>query len=188
MNPMLMAILLVSTSCAARSPGAGSVTHDGARSSVALFLQVLQSGGPLFGLGAGCDEWRAAPDSKEESRCVRGSCVSGQLESEIEDGKIYGFSYMTTWGGPGMEMNLAGRGSWHPVVPDAPDAEGYVLIGSGRMCSEVVSVGNVATTADAVSIGSDTWYLTREACMRARGDVVAQRGCGAASRAREPGP
>lgn len=186
MNPLLMAILLVSTSCASRSPGPGSVPHDSARSSVALFLHVLQSGGPLFGLGAGCDAWRAAPDPKEASRCSRGSCVSGQLESEIENGKIYGFSYVTTWDGQRPELFMSGRGSSHPAVLGAPDSQGYILIGSASMCVEEVSVGDAA--GDAVSIGSDTWYLTREACMRARGDVVAQRGCGAASRAKEPGP
>ena len=137
MSTVPIAIVLVSMLWACRHPEAVSPADDNDRSSVIKFLRVLHSGGRLWGLRSGCDEWRATPDPKAESECSGSSCVSGQLESETESGKIYGFSYETSSQGPRTTINLLGRGSWHPApgfvfANEAPDTPpGYVTIGTG---------------------------------------------------------
>jgi len=183
-NPVAILLLVLPASCSSHK---GAATAGGSdQPSTARFLRVLQSGGSLFGLGTGCDEWHAAPGADEESGCERSSCVSGRLQSPVEDGKIYAFTYTATWGGRRTDLTMTARGSWRPapgIVIEAKNAAlpDHAILGSARMCVETVAVGN-GSTRNAVSVGRDTWYLTKASCVRGRGDAVAARRCGDASR------
>lgn len=154
------------------------------QSSTARLLRVVQSGGTLFGLRKGCDEWRATPVSGEDSHCTGGRCASVRFESGIEEGRIYGFTAALRWGDKGTELEMWSRGSWSPapgVVLKDPDRPGWGTIGSGSYCVETAPVTDSPTTPDAVSIGHETWYLTKESCIRDQSKLLAVRGCGTAS-------
>lgn len=179
-HPIVVLPLAVVSSCA--SPQRRLPPEETGAGPTARFLHVLQTGGTLFGLRTGCDEWHVTPASKEESTCHRDACVSGRLESGIEEGKIYGFTYTAVWGDRNTVLSMASRGSWHAApgfVFDAndPATPGYATIGSATMCVETVGVGDSARAKDAVLIGHETWYLTKESCTRERPPARVSRGC-----------
>jgi hypothetical protein len=133
------------------------------QSSVETFIAILTRGEFVYGIGPGCQEWKAQPEMPGRP--------SGRLEVTAPDkeGRLHEFGYYLRQGTHTLE--LSGRGSWYPapgvIVPANREGyEGYALIGRARLCTEVVDVQQHPQLQDAVLVGGETWYLSRDTCLR----------------------
>jgi hypothetical protein len=187
---------------------------------VERFVDVLEHGKSLYGLGAGCDEWRADPGDEEldltgvdeadadaeevredagvvplRSSVVKGqrgassseegtqmSATRGSLRAATADaaGRMYSFYYAVTRDQELVRLRITGRGGWSPA-PDVTipaDKEGWGVIGTASYCVYEVEVRADRGIDDAVLVGNESWFLSRDACLRSRSaSSVVSRGC-----------
>jgi hypothetical protein len=168
---------------------------------VERFVEVLEHGKSLFGLGAACDEWRVEPGESEVDISTDDD-ASGQNDPHERDGiehrawngegrvtarkpdaqgRIYGFSYRLKRDRRFVQMSIVGRGSWSPapgvMIRDADNKDMFV-IGSARYCIVEVDVHGSPDDREAILVGDETWFLSRDACVRSRKAAVGMpRGC-----------
>lgn len=220
----IVVVLALACGAPARQPARASRPP-----SMQAFLEVLRRGAPLYGVGAGCEEWVArrlppAPSSPDEQdvadpdddtdddgadeeaarldaeeaqrdlALLTGAVVGGAdddwllrgvLNSRHADaaGLLYGFSYTVLERGAAMRMRIAGRGSSHPApgVLIEGSRPGYYLIGTGSYCVDEVEVRAHPTNPQAILIGRDRWFLTRDACMASHAASLSTvKGCSTA--------
>jgi hypothetical protein len=166
--------------------------------SLERFVSILEHGGSLFGLDAGCSEWRAGPevsevipsDAKDEvivsdgkDKVSDGWPVEGQLSARDPDaeGRLYGFSYRLSTEPRPVRMQISGRGSWSSapgVIIRNPDNPEMVTIGSGTYCVTEVEVHERLDDKDSVTVGNEEWFLSPDACLRSRTEASSTpRGC-----------
>jgi hypothetical protein len=89
-----------------------------------------------------------------------------------------------------VRMLIDGGGSWPApgVVIPVSEPKGYALIGSARMCVTEVEVRPSPDSEQAVLVGDETWFLSRDACMRSRSaSLIAHRGCSDLRKNAQPG-
>ena len=145
---------------AGQAPKGSTSSH----SSTARFAETLQRGGSLFGVGVGCDEWRAEP-SRDPAE------PGGDLVAQTaHEGRMYAFSYNLMQEEHVLRLVTAGRGSWSPA-PDATfpiDENGYGLVGTASYCIVEHDVRASPVTLDAVLVGDETWFMTKRACLTHR--------------------
>ena len=163
----------------------GSTQHDVAapsmRSATSRFVDILAGRGSHFGVGQGCDEWRAEPPSDDVHH--DDGLQRGVLARRVPDaeGRIFAFSYVVTQDRDTLRMHLTGRGGYsyaEGVIVRSPNNPGYAVIGVGSYCIVEVNVRDHASEADAVVVGDETWFLSRDACMRSRtASQGRSRGC-----------
>ena len=96
----------------------------------------------------------------------------GRLQTREPDaeGLMYGFTYLVMEDHGRIRLRLVGRGSSFPApgVKKIDPVSGYGLIGSGRYCVGDVDVREHPTKNDAVAVGDETWFLSRDACLASR--------------------
>lgn len=194
----------LAAACIALSACGGTQTStQPAQSKPAIerFVDILLRGGSLYGLDAACSEWRTTPGDDEinmcdapESECYdpaeterRKHEIRGGIKAQAPDGdgRIYGFSYFLA-STSARRLRVTGRGSWSPApgVTITDPKTGYALIGTGAYCAEDVEVRE-APDADAIRVGDQTWFLSRDACLRPGHAVVAaSQGCSSGKTAR----
>jgi hypothetical protein len=160
------------------------------------FTSILERGQSLYGLDAGCDEWRAAPGDPDidMSEGEEGAeplspppwSFAGRLTARADaDGRIYGFSYYVYK--DTSKLRISGRGGWSPapgVTIKDPAHEGWGTIGSPSMCTTMVDLRADPHVQDAVLVGGETWYLTQAACLHDRHGAPSadHKGCAASKR------
>ncbi|NVB77472.1 MAG: hypothetical protein HOV81_03675 [Kofleriaceae bacterium] len=251
---MTLAAAVIAASC-----GASTKRLPNARPTpVERFVDILEHGKSLYGLGAGCEEWRADPgdheldltgvdegdadaaedvdenegEERDQASGARGQLdasvtgdegtqpdvARGQLDESATDdegsqpdvargelgtagddvtrarvvqgrlsaasadaaGRMYGFSYALTRDEDLVRLRITGRGSWSPApgvtMPD-PDKPGWGTIGSATYCVYEVEVRTEPGVDEAVLVGNESWFLSRDACVRSRGMSSGSRGC-----------
>jgi hypothetical protein len=171
-----MAIATTVSACASAATTSSATSSHATSSSattggsVERFVDVLQRNGSLYGVGRGCDEWRAGPDNEHHEH-HDGWFHDGRLVATLPDaGRIYGFNYGLQRTSAGFRMAIAGRGSWSPapgVTFEVPGQPGWFTMGSASYCLVKVDLRPHPEHEDAVLVGRETWYLTREACQSA---------------------
>ena len=172
---------------------------------VERLFELLEQGGTLYGLDAGCGEWRAGPEpadvmltaSDDENRNIardpqehtdKAWRVEGRITARKPDaeGRMYGFSYQLTRVQDRIHMNISGRGSWSPapgVELHDPKNPSNVVFGSATYCTARDVDLRASAERDTVLVAGEPWFLSRDACMRARTSLLpAQSSCFAGTR------
>jgi hypothetical protein len=109
--------------------------------------------------------------------------LTGRLTALADNaGRIYEFAYHLQLQDTSVRMRITGRGGWYPapgVTIQSPDNGDSAVIGHANYCVTEVDVRRDPHIGDAVSVGEETWYLSRDACVRSRHDASpnAYRGC-----------
>lgn len=162
MNLVSPALLGLLAACGARTEHPSSPAPPA--SSIDRFVDVLKKGNSLYGLGAGCDEWRAQPDGTEPE------WLEGSFEAPADrEGRVYVFEYQVHLAKAPLRVKLTGRGGWHPaegVIIPGPD--GNAIIGVGSYCISEVDVRADPEVQDAVFVGTESWFFTHDACVRSK--------------------
>lgn len=165
------AATIIAVSCSSSPKPSPQSTHS---NPMFRFWEILKDGKSLYGLGTGCDEWRAEPNADDGgSGSPNAGTIQGILTARIPDaeGRIFGFSYSLTQGQDLLRMRIAGRGSWSPapgVVIADPKKEGYAVIGSGTYCTVDVDVRASPDSSEVILVGDEPWFLSRDACLQVR--------------------
>jgi hypothetical protein len=132
------------------------------------FSETLVKGGSLYGVGVGCAEWRAAVGDEASPE---GVLMRGNLRAVLaHEGRMYSFSYDLFEEHGAVRLSIAGRGSSSSVPGVLTlSADGvWGVSGSATYCVESVDVLASPVTADAVLVGDETWFMTKEACQKHR--------------------
>lgn len=169
-------VVVVLASCATHREHTAQLSHP---SAVERFVEVLRHGGSLYGLGGDCLAWRAGPKtetSETPNEDDGKSFLGGDVTATAPDtqGRVFGLTYYIVEERP-VRLRIAGRGSWSPaegVLIRDPKNPDFAIIGTASMCVYGVDVHESAADSEAVSVGDDTWFLSRDACLRSRKGLV----------------
>ena len=117
--------------------------------------------------------------------------LSGHLSAAPDmEGRIYGFTYSLYPDRTPARMRISGRGGWTPapdVVIRDPEDPDIGVIGVGSYCTTEVDVRTDPQLGDAVLVGDEIWYLTRDDCLRSpRSGTERPRGCSATNPPKQP--
>lgn len=203
-----VASCVLAVACGARSDPPSTPPS---RSSLDRFVDTLKDGQTLYGLGVGCDEWRAKPggsdiqlelDDDDEDQGPRrdppppgAEPLAGSLTARADgEGRIYSFTYSVDLAKTPVRMRITGRGGWQPapgVTLRSANDPSNAIIGVGNYCVTEVDVRADPHVQDALFVGDEAWYLTRDACLRSKRSAEHRpenrRGCSATKAAKPPG-
>lgn len=170
----LAAVCLLAIACGERRPPAAP-----SASPLEHFVAVLRDGRSVYGLGHACDEWRAEPgtadlvletDDDDEPAVPARETITGRLTARPDrEGRVYSFTYELDLEKRPLRLAVTGRGSWQPatgVVIRRPDTA-TAIVGVARYCRSEAAVRVDPRGIDAVLVGDEAWYLSRDACMHA---------------------
>lgn len=193
MNLRSTTFLAFVTACGARTEHPS--TPPPPPSAIERFVDALRKGHSLYGVGTGCDEWRAQPDGTEtvddedagEEVPEAGDDVQTEVSDEPapppkddaswlegslmahadQEGRIYQLEYQVNLAKAPLRMKIIGRGGWYPAPGVViRGADGNAIIGVGRYCISEVEVRADPEALDAVLVGKESWFLTQDACVR----------------------